>query len=112
MLRNRVIKAATFEGVMPANLLPFRSDLSIDEPAYRGHLRWLAGVRGVTGPLLIAANRPGVQPFMLGQTKGQQGAKRVQEALSRYLSRLNVPPQTFAPQAVFEALHNAPQENP
>jgi 4-hydroxy-tetrahydrodipicolinate synthase len=38
-----------FEGVMPANLLPFRADLSIDEPAYRGHLRWLAGVRGVTG---------------------------------------------------------------
>ena len=38
-----------FEGVMPANLLPFRSDLSIDEPAYRGHLRWLAAVRGVTG---------------------------------------------------------------
>jgi 4-hydroxy-tetrahydrodipicolinate synthase len=34
---------------MPANLLPFRSDLSIDEPAYRGHLRWLAAVRGVTG---------------------------------------------------------------
>jgi 4-hydroxy-tetrahydrodipicolinate synthase len=38
-----------FEGVMPANLLPFRSDLAIDEAAYRGHLRWLAGVRGVTG---------------------------------------------------------------
>ena len=38
-----------FEGVMPANLLPFRADLSIDEPAYRGHLRWLADVRGVTG---------------------------------------------------------------
>jgi 4-hydroxy-tetrahydrodipicolinate synthase len=38
-----------FEGVMPANLLPFRADLSIDEPAYRGHLRWLADVRGVSG---------------------------------------------------------------
>jgi 4-hydroxy-tetrahydrodipicolinate synthase len=38
-----------FEGVMPANLLPFRADLSIDEPAYRAHLRWLAAVRGVTG---------------------------------------------------------------
>jgi 4-hydroxy-tetrahydrodipicolinate synthase len=38
-----------FEGVMPANLLPFRADLSIDEPAYRAHLRWLAGVRGVSG---------------------------------------------------------------
>jgi 4-hydroxy-tetrahydrodipicolinate synthase len=38
-----------FEGVMPANLLPFRADLSIDEPAYRRHLRWLADTPGVTG---------------------------------------------------------------
>src|SRR5687767_14683252 len=43
----------TFSGVMPANLLPFRADLSIDEPAYRAHLRWLADQRGVTG---IVAN--------------------------------------------------------
>jgi 4-hydroxy-tetrahydrodipicolinate synthase len=38
-----------FEGVMPANLLPFRADLSVDVPAYRRHLRWLADTRGVTG---------------------------------------------------------------
>ena len=43
----------TFSGVMPANLLPFRADLSIDEPAYRAHIRWLADQRGVTG---IVAN--------------------------------------------------------
>src|SRR5262249_36747672 len=43
----------TFSGVMPANILPFRADLSIDEPAYRRHLRWLADTRGVTG---IVAN--------------------------------------------------------
>ena len=42
-----------FSGVMPANSLPFKADLSIDEPAYRGHLRWLADTRGVTG---IVAN--------------------------------------------------------
>src|SRR2546428_13240871 len=40
-------------GIMPANLLPFTADLSIDEPAYRNHLRWLADTRGVTG---IVAN--------------------------------------------------------
>jgi 4-hydroxy-tetrahydrodipicolinate synthase len=39
----------TFSGVMPANILPFRADLAIDEPAYRRHLRWLADTRGVTG---------------------------------------------------------------
>src|SRR5581483_8260070 len=38
-----------FEGVMPANLLPFTAELEIDEPAYRRHLRWLADTRGVTG---------------------------------------------------------------
>src|SRR5687767_11896974 len=43
----------TFSGIMPANLLPFRADLSIDEPAYRAHIRWLADQRGVTG---IVAN--------------------------------------------------------
>ena len=43
----------TFSGVMPANILPFKADLSIDEPAYRTHLRWLADQRGVTG---IVAN--------------------------------------------------------
>ena len=42
-----------FAGVMPANVLPFRADLEIDEPAYRRHLRWLADRRGVTG---IVAN--------------------------------------------------------
>jgi 4-hydroxy-tetrahydrodipicolinate synthase len=42
-----------FSGVMPANILPFRADLAIDEPAYRRHLRWLADTRGVTG---IVAN--------------------------------------------------------
>jgi len=38
-----------FSGVMPANILPFRADLTVDEPAYRRHLRWLADTRGVTG---------------------------------------------------------------
>src|SRR5262247_2089752 len=43
----------TFSGIMPANILPFTADLSIDEAAYRRHLRWLADTRGVTG---IVAN--------------------------------------------------------
>ena len=38
-----------FEGIMPANVLPFTADLEIDEAAYRRHLRWLADTRGVTG---------------------------------------------------------------
>ena len=42
-----------FSGIMPANILPFRADLSIDEPAYRRHIRWLCDTSGVTG---IVAN--------------------------------------------------------
>src|SRR5437868_12539202 len=36
------------EGVIPAVLLPFRSDFSIDEAAYRAHLRDLAAVDGIS----------------------------------------------------------------
>jgi len=36
-------------GCLPANILPFRADLQIDEAAYRKHLRWLADTEGVTG---------------------------------------------------------------
>ena len=39
----------TFSGVMPANLLPFTPDYTIDERNYRRHLQWLADVPGVTG---------------------------------------------------------------
>jgi len=35
------------QGVIPAVLLPFREDLSIDEAAYRAHLRDVASVEGV-----------------------------------------------------------------
>ena len=35
------------QGVIPAVLLPFHEDLSIDEPAYRAHLRDVASVDGV-----------------------------------------------------------------
>ena len=34
-------------GVIPAVLLPFHEDLSIDEPSYRAHLRELANVEGL-----------------------------------------------------------------
>ena len=36
------------EGVIPACLLPFHDDFSIDEASYREHLRDVAGVRGIT----------------------------------------------------------------
>ena len=39
----------TFSGIIPANLLPFQPDFSIDEKNYRRHLSWLATTPGVTG---------------------------------------------------------------
>ena len=36
------------QGVIPAVLLPFKPDFSIDEAAYRKHLRDVAGVRGIS----------------------------------------------------------------
>ena len=36
------------KGVIPACILPFRDDLSIDERSYRDHLRHTAAVRGVS----------------------------------------------------------------
>ncbi len=42
------------EGVIPAVLLPFKEDLSIDAAAFSRHLRDVAGVEGVTGITLNA----------------------------------------------------------
>src|SRR5437763_16068826 len=53
-----------FSGVMPANILPFKADLSIDEAAYRRHLRGLADTRGVTG---IVANGHAAQVSSLSR---------------------------------------------
>lgn len=40
--------ALRFSGAIPANLLPFHDDLSVDEANYRRHLSWLAAVDGVS----------------------------------------------------------------
>ncbi|HVQ76437.1 MAG TPA: dihydrodipicolinate synthase family protein [Candidatus Binatia bacterium] len=58
-----------FRGCMPANLLPFRADLEIDEPAYRGHLRWLARQRGVTA---IVANGHAAEVSSLSREERQR----------------------------------------
>src|SRR5437879_5663774 len=36
------------QGVIPAVLLPFQDDFSIDEPSYRAHLRDVASVKGIS----------------------------------------------------------------
>lgn len=41
-------------GVIPAVLLPFHDDLSIDEPSFRRHLRDVAGVEGLSAITLNA----------------------------------------------------------
>ena len=41
-------------GVIPACLLPFHDDLSIDEPGFRAHLQDLASVEGISAITLNA----------------------------------------------------------
>ena len=36
------------QGVIPAVLLPFQDDFSIDEPSFRAHLRDVAAVPGLS----------------------------------------------------------------
>ena len=36
------------QGVIPAVLLPFHDDFSIDEPSFRAHLRDVAAVQGAS----------------------------------------------------------------
>lgn len=45
--------------IIPAALLPSHADFSIDEPAYRRHLRGVAGVRGIAAMLRLIARRFG-----------------------------------------------------
>jgi len=77
----------TFSGIMPANILPFRADLAIDEPAYRKHLRWLADTPGVTG---IVANGHAAEVASLSREErrralGEQEDVRV-DAVGRRLA--------------------------
>ena len=47
-----MVNAPRFHGIIPANLLPFKTDYSVHEKDYRRHLRWLADVSGVTAIVL------------------------------------------------------------
>ena len=42
------------QGVIPAVLLPFHDDLSIDEPSFRSHLRDIAAVEGLSAVTINA----------------------------------------------------------
>jgi len=61
-----------FTGAIPANLLPFKDDLSIDEPNYRRHLRWLADAKGVTG---IVANGHAAEVSSLDREERRRALK-------------------------------------
>jgi 4-hydroxy-tetrahydrodipicolinate synthase len=54
---------------MPANILPFNPDYSINERDYRRHLSWLANVRGVTG---IVANGHAAEVSSLNRDERRQ----------------------------------------
>ena len=47
------------QGVIPAVLLPFHTDFSIDEPSFRAHLRDVASVQGLSA---ITVNAHSTEP--------------------------------------------------
>lgn len=69
------------QGVIPAALLPFRDDLSIDAAGYRSHLRDLAGVRGIAAITTnahaseVASCDPEEQRRVLALTMEEVGAR-------------------------------------
>ncbi len=72
----------SFSGVMPANLLPFKSDYSIDETDYRRHLRWLADVPGVTG---IVVNGHAAEVSSLSREERRRALAIAAEAVGQRL---------------------------
>ena len=42
-----------WSGVFPAVLIPFKDDYSIDEPAFRKLVRWVAEHEGINGIVVV-----------------------------------------------------------
>jgi len=79
-------------GVIPANLLPFTPDMSIDAPAYRRHLRDLAAVDGITA---ITTNGHAAEVLRRHPVASVLGIDRDTEALEHASDRL----REFGPRA-------------
>ncbi|MEA2660479.1 MAG: hypothetical protein QOH08_51 [Chloroflexota bacterium] len=71
-------------GAIPANLLPFNDDYSIDEPEYRKHLRWLADVPGV-GSIVVNGHAAEVSALSRDERK-----RALAIAVDEVGSRVNV----------------------
>jgi 4-hydroxy-tetrahydrodipicolinate synthase len=65
-------------GIVPANLLPLREDLSIDEPAYRRHLQDLVATQGVVG---IACNGHAAEVASLNRQERRAAVALAAEAV-------------------------------
>ena len=66
-------------GVIPACLMPFDADLEIDEPAYRNHLRDLAGVQGISA---ITVNGHAAEVHALTAAEQQRAIEIAAEELN------------------------------
>lgn len=66
-------------GVIPANLLPFRPDYSVDYEGLRSHIRWLMGVKGVTA---ITANGHAAEVSALDRKERQEVLADVLETVN------------------------------
>jgi hypothetical protein len=77
-------------GVIPAVLLPFHEDLSIDEPSFRAHLRDVGAVQGLSA-ITINAHSTEVASCTEDEQRRvmdcRRGSRRRAADHSRYLCR-------------------------
>src|SRR4030081_2712884 len=61
------------QGVIPAVLLPFHDDLSIDEPSFRSHLRDVEAVEGLSAVTINAPSTEGASGAGVVERAGKAG---------------------------------------
>lgn len=67
------------DGIIPANVLPLREDLSIDEAAYRGHLATLAATPGVVA---VTCNGHAAEVASLNREERRRAVALAAEAIN------------------------------
>jgi 4-hydroxy-tetrahydrodipicolinate synthase len=75
------VRRLEISGVLPATVLPFRPDYSIDDDAFRGLVRWLVGVPGVTG--IVVNGVAGEESALSAEEQARVVAMAVEAAAGR-----------------------------
>lgn len=75
-----------WSGVFPAVLIPFKDDYSIDEPAFRKLVRWVADHKGING--IVVNGHTGEIMTLLPHERAEAVRIAADELKGKYLSFL------------------------